>query len=59
MTVTDRRQTRTLVREGASQRQHNNFQTENNIALENNKPQLSKRKSQGERKIGRGSQMGA
>jgi hypothetical protein len=28
-------------------------------ALQNNKPQLSKRKSQGERKIGRGSQMGA
>jgi hypothetical protein len=26
-------------------------------ALQNNKPQLSKRKSQGERKIGRGSQM--
>jgi hypothetical protein len=29
------------------------------MALQNNKPQLSKRKSQGERKIGRGSQMGA
>jgi hypothetical protein len=28
-------------------------------ALRNNKPQLSKRKSQGERKTGRGSQMGA
>jgi hypothetical protein len=28
-------------------------------ALQNNKPQLSKRKSQGERKIGHGSQMGA
>jgi hypothetical protein len=29
--VTDRRQTRPLVREGASQRQHSNFQTEYNI----------------------------
>jgi hypothetical protein len=29
------------------------------MAVQNNKPQLSKRKSQGERKIGRGSQMGA
>jgi hypothetical protein len=29
------------------------------MALQNKKPQLSKRKSQGERKIGRGSQMGA
>jgi hypothetical protein len=28
-------------------------------ALQNNKPQLSKRKSQGERKIGRGPEMGA
>jgi hypothetical protein len=31
MTVTDRRQTRPLVREGAPQRQHSNFQTENTI----------------------------
>jgi hypothetical protein len=29
------------------------------MALQNNKPQLCKRKSQGERKIGRGPQMGA
>jgi hypothetical protein len=33
MTVTDRRQTRSLVREGATQRQHSNFQTEYNIWL--------------------------
>jgi hypothetical protein len=31
MTAKDRRQTRPLVREGAPQRQHSNFQTENNI----------------------------
>jgi hypothetical protein len=31
MTVTDRRQTRPLVREGSPQRQHGKFQTENNI----------------------------
>jgi hypothetical protein len=31
MTVTDRRQTRPLVREGAPQIQQSNFQTENNI----------------------------
>jgi hypothetical protein len=31
LTMTDRRQTRPLVREGAKQRQHSNFQTENNI----------------------------
>jgi hypothetical protein len=31
MKVTDRRQTRPLVREGSPQRQHSNFQTEYNI----------------------------
>jgi hypothetical protein len=31
LTVTDRRQTRPLVKKGAPQRQHSNFQTENNI----------------------------
>jgi hypothetical protein len=31
MTVTDRRQTRPVVREGAPQRHHSNFQPENNI----------------------------
>jgi hypothetical protein len=31
MTVTDRKQTRPLVRESAPQGQHSNFQTENNI----------------------------
>jgi hypothetical protein len=29
--VTDKRQTRPLVRKGARQRQHSNFQTESNI----------------------------
>jgi hypothetical protein len=31
VTVTKKRQTRPLVREGAPQRQHSNFQTESNI----------------------------